>query len=75
MPLELHPVCEKIQKEIGFLPNNCLMNFYLDGNSPMGYHSDSAEELYPGTGVAIISLGAERHIFYKSKANRETVHK
>lgn len=72
---ELKPVCKKIQKEIGFRPNNCLMNLYLDGNSSMGYHSDSAEELYPGTGVAIVSLGAERHIFYKSKVNGGIVHR
>ena len=63
----LIPVCDQIESKIGFRPNNCLMNYYLDGNSTMGYHSDSAEELQEGTGVAIISLGAARSISYRSK--------
>ncbi|MCW8880438.1 MAG: alpha-ketoglutarate-dependent dioxygenase AlkB [Kangiellaceae bacterium] len=67
----LDSICKKIEVEIGFLPNNCLINYYRDGNSKMGYHSDSSEELRPGTGVAIISLGAERHISYRSKNNKE----
>ncbi|WP_431687688.1 alpha-ketoglutarate-dependent dioxygenase AlkB [Hahella sp. NBU794] len=37
------------------------------------YHSDSSEELAPGTGVAIISLGAERRISYRSKADKAHV--
>ena len=67
----LDSLCKKIESDIGFLPNNCLMNYYLDGTSKMGYHSDSSEELKPGTGVAIISLGAERHISYSSKEDKE----
>ncbi len=35
----------------------------------MGYHSGSAEELAPGTGVAIVSLGAERSITFRSIAD------
>ncbi len=71
MPSCLLPVCKKIAQEIGFTPNNCLMNFYLDGNSTMGFHSDSTQELEGGTGVAIISLGAERHICYRSKEDKQ----
>lgn len=70
---ELVYICKKIERELGFFPNNCLMNYYPDGDSSMGYHSDSSEELCPGTGVAIISLGAERHINYKLKSNNEIV--
>ena len=67
----LIPICQKIKSKIGFYPNNCLMNYYLDGNSTMGYHSDSAAELKEGTGVAILSLGAERTISYRNKLNKE----
>jgi alkylated DNA repair dioxygenase AlkB len=70
---ELVYICKKIEKELYFLPNNCLINYYLDGDSSMGYHSDSSKELSTGTGVAIISLGAERHISYKSKSNNEII--
>lgn len=70
MPIELQVVCKKLEAALGFLPNNCLLNFYEDGLSSMGFHSDSSEELAPGTGVAIISLGDVRSIVFRSKTNR-----
>ena len=71
MHLSLIPLCQKIETEIGFLPNNCLLNYYPDGNSTMGYHSDSAKELKAGTGVVIISLGCQRYISFRSKVDKE----
>ncbi|ALV04768.1 2-oxoglutarate-Fe(II)-dependent oxygenase superfamily protein [Roseateles depolymerans] len=70
MPAELQAVCQKLQAALGFLPNNCLLNYYEDGLSSMGFHSDSSEELAPGTGVAILSLGDTRSIIFRSKADR-----
>ncbi|QDT45939.1 2OG-Fe(II) oxygenase superfamily protein [Gimesia alba] len=67
---ELEPVCEKIQQTVGFGPNNCLMNYYPNGQSTMGYHSDSTVELMPGTGVVIVSLGSERQMSYRSKIDK-----
>ncbi|MFC3150056.1 alpha-ketoglutarate-dependent dioxygenase AlkB family protein [Litoribrevibacter euphylliae] len=75
MPQVLGAICEKIDEELGFKPNNCLLNYYLDGDSSMGYHSDSSEELLEGTGVAIVSLGSERNISYRSKEDKEIKHK
>lgn len=75
MPAYLIEICKRIQATIGFMPNNCLMNYYPDGSSSMGYHSDSSEELLEGTGVAVLSLGAERHIWYKSKTDKDLVFK
>ncbi|MDY6898936.1 MAG: alpha-ketoglutarate-dependent dioxygenase AlkB [Cyanobacteriota bacterium] len=73
--VEMHsgliPICHRIKAKIGFLPNNCLLNYYPDGNSTMGYHSDSAKELKLGTGVVIISLGSERYISFRSKVDKE----
>ena len=39
MPSKLISICNQIHSLIGFAPNNCLMNYYEDGNSKMGYHS------------------------------------
>ena len=72
---ELKPICKKIEEIVGFMPNNCLMNYYPDGKSTMGYHSDSAEELKKETGVVIISLGCQRHISYRNKADKEIKYK
>jgi alkylated DNA repair dioxygenase AlkB len=70
MPAEIEDICGRLEAVLGFRPNNCLMNYYVDGDSSMGFHSDSAEELAPGTGVAIVSLGSERTIVFRAKANR-----
>jgi len=71
MHSDLVVVCDEVNRELGFYPNNCLLNYYPDGSSSMGYHSDSSEELALGTGVAIVSLGAERVISYRSKIDKE----
>lgn len=71
MPSSIKNICSKIEKTLGFLPNNCLMNYYLNGDSTMGFHSDSSEELLEDTGVAILSLGSERHIWYRSKQDKQ----
>jgi len=70
MPAQLAALCGLVEEAQGFRPNNCLLNYYLDGNSSMGFHSDSSEDLAPGTGVAIISLGATRSIVFRSKADK-----
>jgi alkylated DNA repair dioxygenase AlkB len=70
MPAELDAICHRLEVEIGFLPNNCLLNHYQDGTSSMGFHSDSSQGLAEGTGVAIVSLGSARPIVFRSKADR-----
>ncbi|MFM9927026.1 alpha-ketoglutarate-dependent dioxygenase AlkB [Variovorax sp. H27-G14] len=69
MPAELDALCGQIEAKLGFRPNNCLLNHYVDGASSMGFHSDSSEALAPGTGVAIVSVGSTRTITYRSKAD------
>lgn len=73
MPAFLDAVCTLVEKEptLGFRPNNCLLNYYPDGKSTMGFHSDSSEELAEGTGIAIVSLGSEREIVFRHKEDRE----
>ena len=71
----LIPICDRIEEQVGFMPNNCLLNYYPDGNSTMGYHSDNISELKAGTGVAIVSLGAARYIYYRNKRDRAIEHK
>ncbi|QDT30731.1 alpha-ketoglutarate-dependent dioxygenase AlkB family protein [Gimesia panareensis] len=67
----LIPVCERIARQVGFLPNNCLLNYYPDGQSTMGYHSDSTAEMQAGTGVVILSLGSTRFISFRNKQDPE----
>jgi alkylated DNA repair dioxygenase AlkB len=67
----LVPICTKLEQTLGFEPNSCLINYYLDGRSKMGFHSDEIDNLEPGTQIIIISLGAERKLSFRSKADYE----
>lgn len=66
VPDPVAAVMERLAERVGWRPNNCLANYYPDGSSTMGFHADSTDELEPGTGVAVVSLGAERVITFRS---------
>lgn len=68
---ELKEINQKIAESIGFEPNNCLINYYPDGKSKMGYHSDQIDILEPKTGIAIISVGAIRTLKFRNILNRD----
>ncbi|MGC5700790.1 alpha-ketoglutarate-dependent dioxygenase AlkB [Pseudomonas sp. NFXW11] len=67
MPEALEQLCEPIERLLGFRPNNCLLNYYPDGQSSMGFHSDDNQQLVAGTGVVIVSLGHPRAMVYRHK--------
>lgn len=72
---ELEQCIQKISQFLDFQPNNCLINYYPDGTSTMGWHADQIDILYPDTGVAIVSLGAERTIQFRNSLDKnEKIH-
>ncbi|WP_009963621.1 alpha-ketoglutarate-dependent dioxygenase AlkB [Verrucomicrobium spinosum] len=70
----LAPLCQKLTATLGFAPTNCLINYYENGRSSMGFHSDATYNLADDTGVAIISLGAERVLTFRSKSTPNLEH-
>lgn len=68
---ELEVLLEPLSKVTGFVANNCLVNYYPDGSSKMGYHADRTDNLETGTGIAIVSLGTMRHLKFKHIADPE----
>ena len=66
---ELEEINNKLNAVIGFKPNNCLINYYLDGRAKMGYHSDQTDILEVDTGIAIVSLGETRSLKFRNIAN------
>ena len=66
---ELDIINKKLKTVIGFEPNNCLINNYLDGKSKMGYHSDQTDILEKDTGVAIVSIGETRTLKFRNIEN------
>lgn len=65
MPPRILEMCTMINDLLGFMPNNCLINYYLDGKSKMGFHSDQTDILEDTTGIAIVSLGEARVLRFK----------
>lgn len=74
MPDILLPVAAKLKHALQIEFNNCLLNYYESGNNSMGFHSDDTTGLQPGTGVAIVSLGSQRDISYRSKVDPQNEH-
>lgn len=66
IPACLVDLVECLKATLGILFNNCLLNLYETGQNTMGFHSDETHNLMPGTGVAIVSLGSERTITFRS---------
>jgi alkylated DNA repair dioxygenase AlkB len=65
----LLPLCSRLEETLGFEPTSCLINYYVDGRSKMGFHSDEIDNLEDGTKIIIISLGTERKLSFRSKAD------
>jgi len=70
---ELIEINQMILQELLFKPNNCLINYYLDGKSKMGFHSDRTDILESKTGVAIVSIGECRTLRFRNILYREKI--
>jgi alkylated DNA repair dioxygenase AlkB len=74
IPLFFKELVKIVNDISGFTPNNCLVNFYYDNNSKMGYHSDQIDILYKNTGVVIFSLGSTRVLRFKNKIDKNLIY-
>lgn len=66
-PSYISEIIDKIEIILNYRPNNCLINYYNESFSRMGYHSDQIEILEPNTGILILSLGSSRTMRFKNK--------
>lgn len=73
-PQAIQTLVETIHATLGFEPNNCLINYYLDGKSKMGFHSDQTDILHEGTGVVIVSLGETRTLRFRNIHDHSIIH-
>lgn len=73
MPPELAALARAVEGTVRHSINNCLINFYPDGDASMGFHSDSYAHLAPGTTVSIVSLGGPRTLRFRRKDAKEPV--
>jgi len=66
----LVPVQAALAARLGIHFNNCLLNYYLDGSSKMGFHADEVDDLEPDSGVAIVSVGHPRRITFRRQDDK-----
>ncbi len=67
-PAWLAALGSRIAARLGFSPDNCLLNDYPTGDRTMGFHVDNVDDLEPGTGVVIVSLGGPRTLRFRRLA-------
>ena len=65
-PLLTH-IKEIIEDEYAYMFNSVLLNYYKDGNSSIGFHSDDEPELGVEPIIASLSLGTPRDLVFVHK--------
>lgn len=73
-PPYINEMANLVNDKLGFIPNNCLINYYEDGDSKMGFHSDQIDLLKSNSGIAIFSIGNSRIMRFKNKLDKDIVH-
>ncbi len=68
--LELKALAEQLT---GGAFNSCLLNLYHNGNEGMAWHSDDEKALRKHSGIASLTLGAERKFAFRHKRTKETI--
>jgi alkylated DNA repair dioxygenase AlkB len=56
----VHLIRTRLEADLGVRFNFALLNYYPDGDSSMGWHSDSENSIVVGSTIASLSLGATR---------------
>lgn len=69
----LHPLIEEINTKLeallGYKFDVCFLNGYKDQSDHLGWHADDSPEMDDSKPIAIVSLGAEREIWFRDNAN------
>jgi alkylated DNA repair dioxygenase AlkB len=66
---------EQLQAFTGSRFEVCFLNGYEDQSDHLGWHADDSPEMDDARPIAIISLGAEREIWFRPQNDREAVEK
>ncbi|MFC4160529.1 alpha-ketoglutarate-dependent dioxygenase AlkB family protein [Chitinimonas lacunae] len=70
LPPRLADLAARLAQRLGFLPDNCLLNYYPNGAASMGFHYDDTALLAPDSGIAVLSLGAVRTLRFRPRHQR-----
>lgn len=65
----------RINSEYACALNCCFINGYAHQRQHLGWHADDSVEMSMDEPVAVVSLGAEREIWFRPKDDRESISK
>lgn len=75
-PEKVDSVRRRLETETGSKYNFVFLNYYPDGDSSVGWHSDSEQTMVVGSTIASLSLGATRRFDVRRKnATRDCAYK
>lgn len=78
LPQVWHPVMlairEKLEAQTGMRFEVCFLNGYEDQSDHLGWHADDSPEMDDDRPIAIVSLGAEREIWFRANKAIHATH-
>ena len=70
IPDYFNGLIEKIKEDFGLEFDGILINYYPDGSTNMGYHSDPIDEKWSNDFI-VFSIGAHREFIFRENENRD----
>ena len=70
IPDYFNGLIEKIKEDFGLEFDGILINYYPDGSSNMGYHSDPIDDKWTNDFI-VYSIGAHREFIFRENENRD----
>lgn len=78
-PQPYHPLITMMREQLEDLTGHkfevCFLNGYRDGKDQLGWHADDSPEMDDARPIGIISLGAEREIWFRGNDRKDDVAK
>jgi len=70
---EVKSILDKVNEELGTSLDMCFLNLYMNPRNGLGWHSDDSHTIDHSEGIAVVSFGAEREIWWKEKGEKGVV--
>lgn len=74
-----HPILQRIRDQVqaltGEVYETCFVNGYNDEKDQLGWHADNSPEMDNTRSIAIVSLGAEREIWFRKNGEPAAIEK
>lgn len=72
-----HPIVksimDKVNEKLSTSLDICFLNLYMESRNGLGWHSDDSHTIDHNEGIAVVSFGAEREIWWKLKGEKGVV--